>query len=67
MRMALEEPFQGQCAVVLLIPRGVDQCDPALFSLLFQQLDGVFLLPQFLPVTLLKLLPAGRVMAEPLA
>ena len=67
MLMALEQPFQGQGAVVLLVPRGVDQGDHAFLSLLFQQPDGVLLFPQFLPVTILELLPPGRVMAEPFA
>ena len=36
-------------------------------ALLLQQIEGVLLLPEFLPVTGLKLLPFGRVVAEPLA
>lgn len=59
--MALEESLQGQRGVVVLVPRGVDQGDCALLPLMFQQLDGILLLTQFLPVTLLELLPAGRV------
>src|SRR4029078_10396289 len=39
--VTLKEPLQDQGAVVLLVPRGVDQGDRALLRLLFQQPDSV--------------------------
>ena len=57
----------GTVAGVVLVARGIDQGDRALLRLLFQQPYGLLLLPQFAAVTLLELLPAGRVMSEPFA
>jgi hypothetical protein len=62
---ALQEPHQGQRAVVFLVPRRVDQGDGALLALLLQQPDGLLFLCPFFPVTLLELVSLGRVMAEP--
>src|SRR5688500_9756041 len=65
--MSPEESFQELRTMVFLIPRGLGPGGRALPLRSFQQPDGVLLLPQFVPIPLVKFLPPARVMAEPLA
>src|SRR6185312_9332944 len=59
-------PLQDQRPVVLLVMGGVHQRHGPLPRLLLQQVQGLFaVVPEFRGVTLLELLPLGRIVAEP--
>ena len=60
-------PSRTFAFIVLLVLGAEQQSDEMLVALFLQQIEGVFLRMQFLPVTHLEFLPFGRVVAEPFA
>src|SRR4051794_38996228 len=65
--MATQVLPQGEGAVMLLVPRGVDESDRALTDPPSEFGDCVLVLFEFGPVALLELHPFGRLVAEPTA
>src|SRR5579863_4841094 len=52
---------------MFLIPSGVEQSDGTLSNLLFEAFNRLCVALQLSPITFLKLLPPGRLVAEPLS
>src|SRR5665647_809595 len=61
----LNELFENESTVVLIIMCSIHESNGSFLALLFQHLDKIVVLSKFLFVTLRELLPFCRVMTKP--